>query len=146
MLQLFVAHNRDGEAIAKRLGVPFHKLPDVLPRLAVLGPEPRHGVWKERALWWPEPRGLIVAESIGTGPAYAVGPGPGGRAPVPARRCRPTSLRSFLPEHLLVGHGPPLHGGEAAAGAARRAQPFAPRHPDVRLEAAGHDPRMRSAG
>ena len=31
VLQLFVAHNRDGEAIAKRLGVPFHKLPDVLP-------------------------------------------------------------------------------------------------------------------
>ena len=27
VLQLFVAHNRDGEAIAKRLGVPFHKLP-----------------------------------------------------------------------------------------------------------------------
>ena len=31
VLQLFVAHDRDGEAIAERLGVPFLKLPDVLP-------------------------------------------------------------------------------------------------------------------
>jgi hypothetical protein len=27
----------------------------------------------------------------------------------------PTRLKPFLPEHLLVGHGPPLHGSEAAA-------------------------------
>jgi hypothetical protein len=27
----------------------------------------------------------------------------------------PTQLRSFMPEHLLVGHGRPIHGSEAAA-------------------------------
>jgi len=72
------------------------------------------GIWKERALWWPEPRGLIVAESIGTGTAYAVGNGPAG-VHFLRRGLPPNTLRPFLPEHLLVGHGPPVHGGEAAA-------------------------------
>jgi hypothetical protein len=57
----------------------------------------------------------VVPESIGTGPAFAVGPGPAGIHPF-RRALPPTALRSFLPEHLLVGHGAPLHGGEAAAG------------------------------
>ena len=114
MLQLFVAHPRDGAELAKRLGVPFHVLPDVLPDspFSVLNVD--LGPWKERALWWPGPRGLVVAESIGTATHYALGPGPAGvhflRRPVPPKRLKP-----FLPEHLLVGHGAPVHGGEAAA-------------------------------
>src|SRR3954447_22407145 len=114
VLQLFVGHSRDGEAIAKRLGVSFQVLPDVLPDspFSVLNLDV--GPWKERALWWPEPRALVVAESVGTGALYAVGRGPAGvhisrRVPPPAR------LKPFLPEHLLVGHGSPIHGGEAAA-------------------------------
>jgi hypothetical protein len=114
VLQLFVAHPRDGAELAKRLGVPFHVLPDVLPDspFSVLNVD--LGPWKERALWWPGPRGLVVAESIGTATHYALGPGPAGvhflRRPVPPKRLKP-----FLPEHLLVGHGAPVHGGEAAA-------------------------------
>src|SRR5690349_4113757 len=114
VLQLFVAHARDGEAIAQRLGVPFHVLPDVLrdSPFSVLNLD--LGPWKERALWWPELRGLVVGESIGTATHYALGPGPAGvhflRRPVP-----PSRLKPFLPEHLLVGHGDPVHGGTAAA-------------------------------
>jgi hypothetical protein len=114
VLQLFVAHPRDGAAIAKRLGVAFHVLPGVLPDspFSVLNLD--LGPWKERALWWPEPKGLVVAESIGTATHYAVGRGPAGihflRRLVP-----PARLKPFLPEHLLVGHGPPVHGGDAAA-------------------------------
>jgi len=114
VLQLFVAHPRDGAELAKRLGVPFHVLPDVLPDspFSVLNVD--LGPWKERALWWPGPRGLVVAESIGTATHYALGPGPAGvhflRRLVPPNRLKP-----FLPEHLLVGHGLPVHGGEAAA-------------------------------
>ena len=114
VLQLFFAHNRDSEAIAKRLGVPFHKLPEVLPDTPFSVLNLDLGFWKERALWWPEPRGLVVPESIGTGPAFAVGPGPAGVHPF-RRPLPPTSLKPFLPEHLLVGHGPPVHGGDAAA-------------------------------
>ena len=72
------------------------------------------GPWKERALWWPEPRGLVVAESIGTATHYAVGNGPAGTHFV-RRFVPPTRLRPFLPEHLLVGHGAPVHGSNAAA-------------------------------
>jgi hypothetical protein len=114
VLQLFAAHNRDGEALAKRVGAPFLKLPDVIPDspFSVLNLDQL--VWKERALWWPERKGLIVAESVGTGQLYAVGKGPAGVHMI-RRALPPQILRSFLPEHLLMGHGPPIHGGEAAA-------------------------------
>jgi hypothetical protein len=114
VLQLFVAHNRGCAAIAKRLGVPFHKLPDMLPDSPFSVIPLDKLVWKERALWWPEPRGLVVAESIGTAPHYAVGNGPAGIHFL-RRLFPPNQLRSFMPEHLLVGHGSPIHGGEAAA-------------------------------
>ena len=105
---------RDGEAIAKRLGVPFLALPDVVrdSPFSVLDVDKR--AWKERALWWPEPRGLSSPESIGTAPCFAVGNGPAGVHPFRrAAAARPAA--PFLPEHLLVGHGAPVHGGEAAA-------------------------------
>jgi hypothetical protein len=114
VLQLFVGHPRDGGAIAKRLGVPFHVLPRVLPDTPLSVIDLDLGPWKERALWWPEPKGLIVAESIGTAPHFAVGRGPAGIHFV-RRLLPPTRLKPFLPEHLLVGHGPPVHGGDAAA-------------------------------
>ena len=115
VLQLYMAHNRDSAAVAKRLGVPFHKLPDVLPDspFSVLNID--LAFWRERALWWPQHRALVVPESIGTGPAFAVGSGPAGVHPL-RRVMPPMSLKSFVPEHLLVGHGPPLHGSDAAAG------------------------------
>jgi hypothetical protein len=115
VLQLFMAHNRDSQAIAKRLGVRFVSLPEVLPDTPFSVLTLDKLAWKERALWWPEPRALIVPESIGTVPYMALGPGPAGVHPV-RRAIPPTSLRTYLPEHLLVGHGAPLHGGEAAAG------------------------------
>ena len=116
VLQLFVAHERDGKAIAQRLGAPFLSLPDQVPDapFSVIRLDSVK-VWKERALWWPEPKGLVVAESIGTAAHYAVGEGPAGvhmiRRPLP-----PNTLKPFKPEHLLVGHGRPLHGSEAADG------------------------------
>jgi hypothetical protein len=115
VLQLFVAHERDGAAIADRLGVPFLALPEVVrdSPFSVLNIGDKR-LWKERALWWPEPKGLIVAESIGTGRFYAVGNGPAG-VHFLRRLLPPNQLRSFLPEHLLVGHGQPIHGGQAAA-------------------------------
>lgn len=114
VLQLFMGHPRDGAEIATRLKVPFHILPDVLPDspFSVLNVD--FGPWKERALWWPEPRGLVVAESIGTATHYALGPGPAGVHFV-RRMVPPSRLKPFLPEHLLVGHGDAVHGGNAAA-------------------------------
>jgi hypothetical protein len=116
VLQLLDRHNRDSAAVAERLGVPLHKVPDVLPGtpFSLLTIDFGRG-WRERALWWPEPEVLVVPESIGTAPVFAVGPGPAGVHPM-RRLAPPGALRPFLPEHLLVGHGPPLHHGDAAGG------------------------------
>jgi hypothetical protein len=66
-------------------------------------------------LWWADERLLVVAEVIGTNPAWAAGAGPAGIHPM--LRLRPPSrLRGFEPEHLLVGHGRGLHGPAAASG------------------------------
>jgi hypothetical protein len=116
VLQLLDRHNRDSAAVAQRLGVPHHKVPDVLPETPFsllrldFGP-----AWHERALWWPERKVLAVPESIGTAPVFAVGRGPAGVHPM-RRLAPPGALRPFVPEHLLVGHGGPLHGADAAAG------------------------------
>jgi hypothetical protein len=116
VLQLYWDHARDGEAIATRLGVPFHKLPETIPgapfSLIALNFGP---AWKEVAIWVPSERGLVVSESIGTGHLYRLGPGPAGVHPM-RRVAPPGALRTYQPEHLLVGHGAPLHGGDATAG------------------------------
>src|SRR4051794_6825056 len=116
VLQLLNRHNRDSAAVARRLGVPHLKVPRVLPDtpFSVLGLD-WGPLWKEVALWWPERSALVVPESVGTAPLFAVGPGPVGVHPV-RRVAPPTSLRPFAAEHLLVGHGPPVHGGDAGRG------------------------------
>jgi hypothetical protein len=114
VLQLFIAHPRDSAAIAGRLKIPHRTLPDVLPDSPFSVLDISLGPWKERALWWPETRGLVVPESIGTATHYAVGRGPAG-VHFLRRALPPSQLRPFLPEHLLVGHGEPVHGGNAAA-------------------------------
>src|SRR3954469_19346782 len=117
VLQLFAAHNRDGEALAQRLGAPFLKLPDAIPDSPFTVLNLDKLVWRERALWWPERKGLVVPESVGSGQFYAVGPGPVGVHMV-RRVLPPGDLRSYVPEHLLMGHGPPIHGPEATTALA----------------------------
>jgi hypothetical protein len=70
--------------------------------------------WREVALWWEDRRALMVAEAIGTSPAFALGR----RAGVhPVLRLTPPrgQLSRFRPTMLLVGHGPPIEAGGAAA-------------------------------
>jgi hypothetical protein len=116
VLQLYFDHDRASAAVAERFGVPHHKLVDTIPDAPFsLIPLSFGPVWKEYAVWLPEPRGLVVMESIGTGHLYRLGSGPAGVHPL-RRLFPPNALRTFRPEHLLVGHGAPLHGGDAAAG------------------------------
>jgi hypothetical protein len=129
VLQLLDRHNRDCAAVAARLDVPHLVVPDVVPDspfeaiAAVRAPK-----WKETALWWPSRSALVVAEVLGTNRMYT-----GGRAPLGMhlflRPFVPGALRGLHPEHLLVGHGAPLHGSEvgdeieAAYANARRGIP-----------------------
>lgn len=115
VVQLLDRHNRDCAAIAARLNVPHLKVPDGVPdspfqTLRVI----RNRLWRETTLWWPERRALVVAEVLGTAPAFAVGDGEVGIHPM-VRMFPPGGLRGLAPEWLLVGHGPPVHGPSVAA-------------------------------
>jgi hypothetical protein len=116
VLQLIDRHNRDCAAIAARLGVPHLSVPDAVPdspfrAIRVL----RMRRWRETALWWAEKELLVVAETIGTAEVFTTGHGAVGMHPI-LRPLPPGALRGIAPEHLLVGHGPPVHGAVAREG------------------------------
>ena len=114
VVQLLDRHNRDCVAIAARLGVPHLTVPVALPGTPfVARPIVRNPLWKEAALWWPERAALVVAEVLGTAPAWTLDAGPVGVHPM-RRLLPPTDLLDLAPSHLLVGHGPPLHGPQTA--------------------------------
>jgi hypothetical protein len=116
VVQLLDRHNRDCAAIASRLGVTHVVNPDALPTTPFeLVPVIRWPRWKETALWWPAEEVLAVPEAVGTAPAFAIGSGPVGVHPM-IRLVPPGALRRFAPRHVLVGHGRPVHGPQAASG------------------------------
>jgi len=115
VLQLLDRHNRDSQAIADRLDVPRVVLPLELrntPFEAIEVVENR--LWKERALWWQAEQTLVVAEAIGTTPMFK--PTEAGAGVHIGLRLNPPrkALGSYVPRHLLVGHGEPIHGTGAA--------------------------------
>ena len=110
VLQLLDRHPRDCEELADRYGVPHLRLPEEVPG----SPFEMHRMvwfprWRELALWWPEREILLVPEAIGTASYFAVGRSAGIHNFL--RLKPPGKLREFAPEHLLCGHGPPLHEG-----------------------------------
>lgn len=114
VLQLLDRHNRDSKAVADRLGVPLVVLPDEVKStpfetISVVN----NRLWKEKALWWQEERCLLVAEALGSSRMYR--PGPAGAGVHIAMRLTPPKrqLGTYLPEHLLFGHGKPIHGPKA---------------------------------
>lgn len=114
VLQLLDRHNRDCKTVAGRLGVPHERLPSALPGSPFeLTRLVRNPLWNELVLWWPAQRVLVVPEAVGTGDGFAPGPA-GAGVHIGLRLWAPRKLAAFSPEHLLVGHGPPLHGPGAA--------------------------------
>jgi hypothetical protein len=104
VLQLLDRHNRDCRALAQRLGVPLHVVPGepIAPFEFVRVVDGRK--WKEVALWWHDPRVLVVAEAIGSGPFTARGE----RLAVhPLLRLTPPrrQLGALEPQVVLCGHG-----------------------------------------
>lgn len=121
VIQLLDRHGRDCASLAERYGVPLHVTPfggvpgSPFQAIRVL----RAPGWKEVALWWPERRVLVVAESLGTAPYFRAPGEPVGVHPF-RRLAPPRSLARFDAEHVLFGHGRGLHGSDAA-GEVRRA-------------------------
>ncbi len=114
VFQLLDRHNRDCQEVADRLGVPLVSLPLEMrgtPFEAIEVVENRF--WKERALWWKKTKTLVVAEAVGASKMFnpsAAGAGVhiGLRANPPRKQ-----LGTYNPQHLLMGHGPPINGGQA---------------------------------
>jgi hypothetical protein len=114
VLQLLDRHNRDSASLAAELRVPHLVVPDALPDTPFeLVPVRRSRRWQEVALWWPAERTLVVAEALGTNRFFTGGRGVAG-AHLLMRLSPPReALGRFEPEHLLVGHGPGIHGTKA---------------------------------
>jgi len=116
VVQLLNRHDRDNAALAGRLGVPLHVLPEESPRGAPFEVVPlvRNRLWGEVAAWFPAQRTLVVGEALGTAQYYRA---PEDRVGVAGllRLTPPRTLLAFEPEHLLVGHGAGLHENVSTA-------------------------------
>jgi hypothetical protein len=130
VLQLLDRHGRDCQEIAQRLGVPLHVVPHVLPDTPFEVLEMvDNRLWREVGLWWPQRNALVVPESVGTSRMFTADHGSVG-VHIGLRLLPPRRLAGFAPEHLLVGHGPPLHGddtGTALRNALDRSRKDLPR-------------------
>ncbi len=115
VIQLLDRHNRDSGPIAQRLEVPLLRLPaEVSDSPFTVIPVISRPWWREVALWWEAERALVVAEAVGTAPAFTLGRRVGLH---PLLRLRPPKgpLTARSPERLLVGHGAALESGAEAA-------------------------------
>jgi hypothetical protein len=115
VLQLLDRHNRACADVARRLGVPHHRVP--FERVGPFEPIPvlRRRVWQEVALWWPERRVLVCADALGTVPHYfALGGERLGVHPL-LRLTPPRQLARVEPQHVLCGHGAGVHEDVAEA-------------------------------
>ena len=115
VIQLLDRHNRDSGSIAQRLEVPLLRLPtEVADSPFTVIPVITRPWWREVALWWEAERTLVVAEALGTAPAFTLGRRVGLH---PMLRLRPPKgpLTARSPERLLVGHGAALESGAESA-------------------------------
>lgn len=115
VIQLLDRHDRDCAKIAQRLEIPRLRLPAaVADSPFTVVPVVSRRWWREVALWWEQERALVVAEAVGTAPAFALGRRLGVH---PLLRLTPprSALAGRFPDRLLVGHGPALESGAQSA-------------------------------
>jgi hypothetical protein len=105
VLQLLDRHNRDCAALATRLGVRHHVVPQgSLGPFACIALKNSQS-WQEVALWWPDRRVLVCADALGTAQYFRAG---NERLAVhPLLRLRPPrrQLGALQPDVVLCGHG-----------------------------------------
>lgn len=109
VLQLLDRHDRACAELARRLGVPHHRV-----RFEPVGPFEtipivRRRFWREVALWWPERRVLVCGDALGTVPHYFALDGERLGVHPLLRLTPPRQLARLEPEHVLCGHGAGVH-------------------------------------
>ncbi|MFZ0039993.1 MAG: hypothetical protein WAK93_01695 [Solirubrobacteraceae bacterium] len=115
VLQLLDRHARDCAAIADGLGVPHLRLPErVEDSPFEAGRVLWQRWWHEVYLWWPQEQALIVAEAVGTAPAFGLGR-PAGMHPMLRLLPPRGALSEYRPQRLLVGHGATIDSGASDA-------------------------------
>jgi hypothetical protein len=117
VVQLLDRHNRGCAEVARRFGVPHHRVPfdGIADAPFEIVRVVRWMRWNEIALWWPGLRVLVCADALGTIPHYfALGDERVGVHPL-LRLTPPEVLAGFAPEHVLCGHGEGVHENAAAA-------------------------------
>ena len=111
VVQLLDRHDRDCALLARRFGVPHHRLPfagvpgapfELLPVVRLPG-------WRELALWWPAERVLVAADALGTRPYFREPGAILGIHPL-LRLFPPRRLAGLEPRRVLTGHGEGVHG------------------------------------
>ncbi len=114
VVRLLDRHPRDADAFAARLGVPLHTEPfDGVPGAPFeVVPILRTPLWREVALWFPEEATLVCADALCNARGYTA---PGEVVGVhPFLRLHPPrGLIAYPVRHLLLGHGPGVHGPQA---------------------------------
>jgi hypothetical protein len=105
VLQLLDRHNRDCAALATRLGVRHHLVPQ-----GSLGPFAFITIknsqsWKEVALWWPDRRVLVCGDALGTARYFRAGNERLGVHPLLRLRPPRRQLGALQPDIVLCGHG-----------------------------------------
>jgi hypothetical protein len=115
VIQLLDRHDRDCAPIARRLGVPHHRLPFAGVPGVPFEPIKVLNVptWRELALWWPAERTLVAADALGTLPYFLE---PGARLGIHPllRLTPPRQLADLEPFRVLCGHGEGVRGEEVA--------------------------------
>lgn len=119
VLQLLDRHDRDCAELAGRHAVPHHRTPfGGIPGASMETVQViKNRLWNEVAIWSAPERALIVPEAVGTARYFRAGDEPVGIHPM-LRMTPPRGLASYLPEHLLTGHGTGMHGSGTAAALA----------------------------
>jgi hypothetical protein len=117
VIQLLDRHPRACASLAEHYGVVHHKLPNALPGTPFQVLQVMRGkAWNERAIWWPDTGTLVVAEQVGTNDYYALGSAsPVGVHPMMRAFVKKRPGANLPVQHLLVGHGAPVHHDAATA-------------------------------
>ncbi len=129
VVQLLDRHRRDCAAWARRFGVAHHVVPRGGLPFALLDVVRVPRAWNEVAAWLPDTGTLVVADALANASGYRAAGEPLGVHPF-LRMVPPRALGRLPVEHLLLGHGPALHGPaarEAIAAALRTSRSRAPR-------------------